>query len=53
LLEIPNSPLMVYEVVAFCIRGKTYSFFIIQDIFSYNSASYVRRYFLCLSFRAS
>jgi hypothetical protein len=24
LLAIPNSPLMVYEVIAFCIRGKTY-----------------------------
>jgi hypothetical protein len=39
LLVIPNSPLMVYEVVAFCIRGKTHSFIIIQDIFSDNSAS--------------
>lgn len=29
LLAIPNSPLMVYEVVAFCIRGKFYSCVII------------------------
>jgi hypothetical protein len=46
LLVIPNSPLMVYEVIAFCIRGKTYSCIIIQGIFSDISASYVRRYFL-------
>jgi hypothetical protein len=32
LLAIPNSPLMVYEVIAFCIRGKTYGYIRIQDI---------------------
>lgn len=39
LLAIPNSPLMVYEVVAFCIRGKTYSRIIIRDIFTDTSVS--------------
>jgi len=38
LLAIPNSPLTVYEVVAFCMRGKTYSCVIINpDIFSETS----------------
>jgi hypothetical protein len=45
-LVIPNSPLMVYEVVAFCIMGKTYSCIIIQDIFTGTSNSYVRQQFL-------
>jgi hypothetical protein len=39
LLAIPNSPLMVYEVVAFCIRGKSYSCVIIQDILPDTSVS--------------
>jgi hypothetical protein len=44
LLVIPNSPLMVYEVV--CIRGRNYSCITIQDIFTDTVVSCVRQQFL-------
>jgi hypothetical protein len=43
MLAIPNSPLMVYEVIAFCIRGKIYGCVTIQDILADLSVFYVKR----------